>query len=230
MMKKLAILFILAGVIVMAYPAYNYYSSVSDEKQLLEAFEQIDQEGASSNETTKSYKELNEVFNRRVSAEESNEEEADQSEPSQEVEEQSESNSKPEAELENLLGVITIDKINVELPILEGASLKNLDKGAGHLKGTASLGQVGNSAVAAHRSWTYGRQFNRLNEVEVGDEIKIKTKGKEYTYVVFKIKIVKPEDISVLNPIGDKKVLTLITCTPIKEATDRLIVHAELKA
>lgn len=127
------------------------------------------------------------------------------------------------------IAVIKISKIDLELPVLEGATKSNMKYAAAHMKETAGLGEVGNAAIAAHRARTKGRLFNRLNEVEVGDEIIIEAKGTQYVYTVDRISVVKPTDISVLDEEGpEDKVLTLITCDPLVNPTHRLIVRAQM--
>lgn len=135
--------------------------------------------------------------------------------------------SKPK-EVIQPIGVLKIDKIKVNLPILEGATQKNLKIGAGWMKETTKLGEVGNTALAAHRSHTFGRFFNRLDEMEIGDKVRINVQGKDYQYEVFNKIIVKPTDISVLNRNKKDKILTLITCHPMYTATDRLIIQAKI--
>jgi sortase A len=145
------------------------------------------------------------------------------------VEESGETKGNGKGATPDVIGVIEINKINVLLPILMGADDEALDKGAGFLEGTSYPGEIGNSAIAAHRSRTYGRMFNRLGEVKEGDEITIKTIEGTYHYVAFKKVIVQPNDLSVLKQNGDNKILTLITCEPIETATHRLIIQAKLK-
>ncbi|MNC63655.1 Sortase family protein [compost metagenome] len=99
---------------------------------------------------------------------------------------------------------------------------------AAHMKETAALGEVGNAAIAAHRSRTTGRLFNRLGEVEIGDIISIQTSTEKYQYVVYDISIVEPTDVSVLNGNKTDSILTLITCDPLVNPTHRLIIHAKL--
>ena len=91
------------------------------------------------------------------------------------------------------------------------------------------FGEIGNAAIAAHRSRTFGRFFNRLDEVKIGDEIVIKDKNTTYTYTVFDKKIVRRCYVSVLDGNGKDKILTLITCDPVDVATHRLIIHAKVK-
>ncbi|MNI23351.1 Sortase family protein [compost metagenome] len=134
-----------------------------------------------------------------------------------------------EVDGETPIAIIEIEKIDLKLPVLEGASKENMRHAAAHMSDTVPLGEVGNAAIAAHRARKEGRLFNRLNEVELGDLIKITTKNEKYTYKVIKISVVEPTDISVLNRNNDDKWLTLITCTPLYKSTHRLIVQAELE-
>ncbi|MBH5318515.1 class D sortase [Paenibacillus sp. GSMTC-2017] len=129
----------------------------------------------------------------------------------------------------NAIATIKIPSIKLKLPVLEGASQKNMKYAAAHLKETAPIGEVGNAAIAAHRMRAKGRLFNRLNEVKIDDKIIIDTNGKSFTYTVTKVSIVEPTDVSVLNYNKTDKRLTLITCDPVVNPTHRLIVHAEMK-
>jgi len=126
------------------------------------------------------------------------------------------------------LGVIKIDKIDCTLPILDGTTPEILKIGAGKLTGTTDIGEIGNTAISAHRSHTYGRNFNRLNEVEEGDIVVISTSDADYTYEVFNIQVVEPSDVSLLKKSKTESILTLITCHPLYIASHRLIVQARL--
>lgn len=129
---------------------------------------------------------------------------------------------------QKILGVINIPKIKVKSPIVEGVEKEKLRAGIGHIPGTAGLGQMGNTALAGHRSYTFGRFFNRLDELVEGDEIVVSTKKADYRYKVYEKKVVEPKDVSVLKFRKNEQKLTLITCTPIYASTHRLIIHAIL--
>ena len=126
----------------------------------------------------------------------------------------------------DVIGKIVIDKINLELPIIEEANEENLKIGATHVLYTPLPWEKGNCFIAAHRSWTYGRNFNRLDELQSGDIIKIITKKifteKIFTYKVITKEIVEPENKEVFNRKYD---LTLTTCTPLYTPTHRLLVY-----
>lgn len=127
-----------------------------------------------------------------------------------------------------VMGIVSIPKIDINLMLVEGVTKQALKFAVGHMPGTAMPGEVGNCALAGHRSYTFGEYFNRLDEVEVGDEIQI-TRGKEtYTYKVYESFLVEPTEVWVTEPIENKKIVTLITCHPVVKATHRLIVRGEL--
>ena len=134
--------------------------------------------------------------------------------------------SAPKAVDKSVIGKIKISKINVNMPILNDATERNLNRGAAVIAGTSEFGVVGNVGVAAHRGRSYGIFFNRLNELEPGDIIEVSTNNTVYKYTVYKVHIVEPTEVSVLNRNKTDKILTLVTCDPVKNPTHRLIVHA----
>lgn len=127
-----------------------------------------------------------------------------------------------------VVGVLIIPKINLKVAIGEGADLETLKFAVGHFKGTAMPGKKGNFCIAGHRSYIYGEYFNRLNELKIGDEITVETVTGNFKYKVYNIQVVLPNHTEVLNPTSDAT-MTMITCTPIRVATHRLIVKARLE-
>ncbi|WP_421381913.1 class D sortase [Bacillus salacetis] len=224
MKKVLPFVIILIGLSVVIYPkAADMHASYKQDKLMQEWEDEMapgDQDSVSTDpvqETAQeSYINLDDVFDPSAKTEDA---------VSQERERASEAGTE-ESLGHQMLGIITIDKINVNLPILRGASQKNLKYGAGHLTGTVMPGRKGNSAIAAHRSREYGKNFNRLGEIQAGDVISVKTRGGSFQYEVTGTKIVKPSDLSVLQE-SDGSILTLITCDTIDNPVNRLIVKAE---
>ncbi|SFH88227.1 sortase A [Tindallia magadiensis] len=217
-MKKLSLFLIIAGVLIALYPLANYLYGGFGQARLMRELEQqnsLTEEPISANEdVAEEYEGLQNIF-------ETYEEE-------EEIEEEVELKVQ-EGEVGKLLGTLEIPKINAEMPVVLGASQENLRVAAALMEGTTPIGEIGNAAIAAHRSHTYGRFFNRLNEIELGDEIIISTPKERFTYIVYEIKIVEPDDVSVLNRNRRDRVVTLITCDPIYEATHRLIIHGVIK-
>lgn len=132
--------------------------------------------------------------------------------------------------LDGARGVIRIPKIDLNMMIFEGSDESALRKGVGMIEPEKEMGK-NNVGLAGHRAVTYGKQFNRLDELAPNDEIEIETKTGRYVFVVTKAFVVDRTKVEVL---ADQKepLLTLVTCTPIgkKNPTDRLIVQARLKS
>lgn len=124
------------------------------------------------------------------------------------------------------VAVIRIPKIGVDRAVVEGVSPADLRKGPGHYPSTPLPGEQGNAAIAGHRT-TYGAPFNRLDELKAGDEIQVTTLVGSYTYRVVEQKIVRPDQVEVLDPTPDAR-LTLTTCHPKYSAAQRLIIVASL--
>jgi sortase A len=125
-----------------------------------------------------------------------------------------------------MLTRVSIPKINMDAIVVEGASRKELSVGPGHMIDTAMPGGPGNAVITGHRD-TF---FRHINELEKGDEIIVRRNGQTFKYEVTGKKIVKPEDVSVLNPTVDPQ-LTLITCYPtyyIGPAPKRLVIFSKL--
>lgn len=215
-MRKFSYLLILVGVLIMLYPTASEWYSDRQQEKLLEEAVMSYEESIPPPDLENSYAEVTQIL-----AEES----------VLDTEPQPQETEKPEPEIEvggKVIAIIEIDKIDLKLPVLEGATKANLKHAAAHMKETAPLGESGNAAIAAHRARTTGRLFNRLNEVVIGDVVTVKTSDKVYNYEVYDISVVDPSDVSVLNGNNDDKILTLITCDPLVNPTHRLIVHAKL--
>ncbi|ACL22307.1 sortase family protein [Desulfitobacterium hafniense DCB-2] len=125
-------------------------------------------------------------------------------------------------------GMLKIEKIGLELPILKGVTEANLDLSVAHMENTGNMGEPGNYAIAGHRSHTYGRQFNRLEEVNPGDRLEVTDGKTTYTYTVTQKLYVDPTETYVLNSNKDISEITLITCHPMINPTHRLIIKGVL--
>ncbi|MBA9001852.1 class E sortase [Thermomonospora cellulosilytica] len=118
--------------------------------------------------------------------------------------------------------------------VVEGVGTADLRKGPGHYPGTAMPGQLGNFVVSGHRT-TYGGPFNRLDELDIGDEIVIDTRRWRFTYRVTQSRVVPPTASEAIARVPfrpgrkpAKRYITLTTCHPEYSAAERLIVVGEL--
>jgi sortase A len=124
---------------------------------------------------------------------------------------------------------IRIPSIGVDSIVVNGIGRDDLRKGPGHYPDTPMPGQVGNAAIAGHRT-TYGAPFGNLDQLAPGDEIITRTVQGTFRYHVYEQQIVSPNDVSVIDADpAHPASLTLTTCNPKYSASQRLVVKAELQ-
>lgn len=133
---------------------------------------------------------------------------------------------------------IRIDAIDVSAPILWDIQNKpkevadGLSKGVIHIQGTSKPGESGNVFITGHSSnypWAKGNYndiFALLEKLVAGDKIQVRYQEKNYFYTVKELKVVSPDEISVMQQTSDNR-LTLMTCVPIGTNLRRLIVTAQ---
>ena len=122
--------------------------------------------------------------------------------------------------------VLLIPKIDVKMLIMDGVDDETLRVAAGRLPYTDDLDEIGNCVLAGHRSFTFGKYLNRLNELEIGDKITVQTKEKTLNYTIYKSFIIEPDDFSIIEKNGTDKILTVFTCDPPGIGSHRLVVQA----
>ena len=124
----------------------------------------------------------------------------------------------------DLVGKVEIPNLHLSAVVFQGTSDRILDRGIGHLDGSALPGETGNVVLAAHRD-TF---FRSLRNIHQGDEITFTTPSGPREYEVESTEIVDPTDISVAGKTANPT-LTLITCYPfyfVGHAPKRFIVKA----
>jgi len=135
------------------------------------------------------------------------------------------------------IGSISIPQIGADFYIVEGVELRWLQEGPGHFPQTPMPGQPGNAALAGHRT-TWKAPFNRIDELQPGDQISVATLQGEFTYEVLPQPgdggeppkghyIVGPTATEILSDKGDNR-LTLMACHPKYSARQRIVVEAKL--
>lgn len=245
-MKKLSIILLLLGITIAAIPVLGQaYTRYLENRLMDEWLNSVDADGMDSDyelNAEEAYAQLQDAFLSETRSREANASLSEGSdgtggatepvrsdgENTASVESAAGSGSVADTPSQKVLGIIQIKKIKVKAPIVEGVKPFNLKTAVGHIPGTAGLGKPGNCALAGHRSYTFGKFFNRLDELEIGDEIVVTTKKEDLKYKVIKIHVVTPDDVSVLEGSKDNNLITLITCTPIYVASHRLIVVGDL--
>jgi sortase A len=125
------------------------------------------------------------------------------------------------------LAVMTIDRLDIQVPVYDGADEFNLNRGVARIRGTAGIDANGNLGIAGHRDGF----FRGLKDIAMGDEIALQSAREEVIYTVSSIEIVEPSDVSVLEPTLERSI-TLVTCYPfyyVGHAPKRYIVKATVK-
>jgi sortase A len=120
-------------------------------------------------------------------------------------------------------------------PIGEGVDLasvlNNRKLGIGHYEETQLPGELGNFALAAHRT-THGAPFKQIADLRVGDKLYVQTADGWYTYAFRTLEYVWPTGIGVLEPVPQApgtspldRVITLTSCNPMFSAAERIIAY-----
>ena len=123
----------------------------------------------------------------------------------------------------DVIGILEISKIGLEGPIKEGSASEVLRNYIGHIENTSW--KNGNIGLAAHNRGNTYSYFARINELNIGDEIRLKTNDMEKIYKVCLKEVIEETNWKYLENTNDNRV-TLITC--IKDKPNlRLCVQAK---
>lgn len=140
---------------------------------------------------------------------------------------------------------ISIDSVNIN-GIKISSNVESSDEnvynrylkdGVAHFKGTPLPGDGGNSFIYGHSAISsFFRShpdlpetiFTRLEDVDIGDTVKIERDDRVLSYTVRRKHIAEAHDFSVFNTTSNKETVTLMTCWPIGIGSKRLILVAEL--
>jgi sortase A len=117
---------------------------------------------------------------------------------------------------------IEIPAIGVSEYVVEGTATGDLRKGPGHYPDTPLPGDPGTAAIAGHRT-TYGAPFRNIDDLRRGQRIVVDMPDGRFVYRVEQSTIVDDQDLSVLEPVGHKR-LMLSACHPLYSAAERIIV------
>jgi sortase A len=119
-------------------------------------------------------------------------------------------------------------------PIAEGTgTVAVLNEGyIGHYPKSQMPGEVGNFAVAAHRT-SYGKPFNLISDLSVGDPIYIETADGWYRYIFRNLEYVQPTGIGVIAAVPqssaatpEDRFMTMTSCNPLFSSAERIIAYS----
>jgi sortase A len=122
-------------------------------------------------------------------------------------------------------GLLRIPSLRLEVPIYAGDNELNLNRGAGHIEGTAELFGDGNVGIAGHRDGF----FRVLKDITIDQDVFLDVAGRSLRYRVVDISVVARWDRRVLDSTAVPSI-TLVTCYPfyfVGSAPERFIVRAE---
>lgn len=124
---------------------------------------------------------------------------------------------------------IEIPKIDVNLPVYFGDTLEILKKGVGHSSGSYFPGEGGSIIYMGHNS---KNMFRRFSELQIENEITIKTNYGQYKYKIYDMQLIKETELEKLPIQKEKEILMVYTCYPFNNigyTTQRYVVYAELE-
>lgn len=113
-------------------------------------------------------------------------------------------------------GVVSIPKLDLEMPLYLGATDENMAKGAAVLSGTSIPigGANTNAVIAGHRGWGGAAYFRYITELSIGDEVVITNLWERLRYRVVGTKIIEPHEIENILIQPGRDMVTLLTCHP----------------
>jgi len=130
---------------------------------------------------------------------------------------------------EEMIGYLSVSRMDIELPIYLGASKENMAKGAAHLTQTSlPIGGVNtNAVIAAHRGMSTAAMFRDIEALQIGDAVTITNFRETLYYQVVEIKVINPTDIEEILIQPGRDLVTLITCHPYRHNYQRYLVYCE---
>lgn len=117
---------------------------------------------------------------------------------------------------DEVFAVLTVPKINLEMPVYLGATDAHLALGASHMSQTSLPigGENTNCVIAGHRGWNGAAHFRYVPDLAKGDIVTIRNLWETLTYVVVETKIIAPNDVDAIHIQEGRDLLTLLTCHP----------------
>lgn len=128
---------------------------------------------------------------------------------------------------DGIIGYVEIPSIHVSLPFYHGTDEDILQVAAGHIEGSSLPvgGEGTHCVISGHRGLPSARLFTDIDQLTEGDIFTLLVLDETLTYEVDQIRIVEPEDISLLEIEEGKDLCTLVTCTPYGVNSHRLLVR-----
>lgn len=209
-MRKISMIFMIIGLVFVVYSGFQIVKTKYTQNQnLAEAKEMLKNRENENNTNTPSTDQNNDTKDKKHDENTSLNTEALNFQPTE----------------GDTVGILSIPKLEAELPILEGTEESVLSQGVGHYGGTGYPLQNDQIVLSGHRETV----FRRLEELELGDILTVEMPYGEVSYEVTDLQIVDANDRSIIVPSAPDEKLTVTTCYPftyVGDAPDRYIVTA----
>lgn len=129
-----------------------------------------------------------------------------------------------------VFAVLSIPKLNMEMPIYLGATRKHMADGAAQMSETSLPigGNNTNCVIAGHRGWKGAAYFLYLPDLENGDLVTVTNLWEVLTYQVVDTKVIRPNDVESIHIQPNRDMITLLTChPPATGGRERYLVYCE---
>ena len=133
---------------------------------------------------------------------------------------------------EGMVGILSIDAMDVTIPLYFGADEMSLYKGAAILADTSFPigGESTNCVIAGHRGGYNGQAvFRDIEVLKPGDIVSLTNSWETLEYEVIKSIVIMPDDIDAIKIIPGEDMLTLVTCHPYGDSSQRYVVYCKCK-
>ena len=127
------------------------------------------------------------------------------------------------------IGNLYIPKLEQSFDLYKNADMKKISKGVAITKESdmPSSGVGSRTVIAGHRGYYNKRMFKDIDKLSKGDHIFVKYSGNILEYTVSDKEIIEDDEISKLNSISEREILTLLTCGSQTDSSQRLIVNCD---
>ncbi len=131
--------------------------------------------------------------------------------------------------VDEAVGYLSIDAMDLQLPLYLGADRENLARGAAVLGNTSMPvgGENTNCVIAGHRGWQGIPMFLEIETLQPGDLVRLDTLWETLWYEVAEIRIISPDEIDAVKIQDGKDLLTLVTCHPYPDNYQRYLVYCQ---
>ena len=131
---------------------------------------------------------------------------------------------------DEIIGVLEIPAMELTMPVYLGASDVHLAAGAAVLGNTSAPigGNNTNCVIAGHRGWRGADYFRHIDNLAVGDTVKLTNLWETLTYTVVDIQIIQPHEVEKIKIQQGQDLLTLLTCHPYASGgKQRYVVYCQ---